>query len=175
MKHVNKIVIFVLIILLMSHNTVMSQDTLGIEDVYMEYSVNDSLSLAYSNKTNKLFTGYIIDTINNKNDTNFISKYENGFLIEVLIFNSSGRNKKYSFDKGIENGAYVEWDEKGDVIIEGTYKNGLKNGVWYFYDNRYKYCIGTYFNDMKQNRWKYFNFKGDLIKEEFYINDILQW
>jgi len=81
---------------------------------------------------------------------------------EVLVAQESypGGNKKleytyYEVDgKQVYHGPFTKWYENGEVMIQGTYRDGKKNGVWkeYFRNGILK-SEGAYVNGLKEGKW----------------------
>ncbi len=67
-------------------------------------------------------------------------------------------------DKSIRHGNYQKLHNKNVLLINGFYKNGLKDSTWteYRWDGKSKKSIGTFSEDKKIGIWEYYNFKGDL-------------
>ncbi len=59
---------------------------------------------------------------------------------------------------GSLHGDWVEYDQEGNVLIRGKYKEGKKNGFWAY---RTKNCFGKYLRDQKHGRWKCFDKEGN--------------
>lgn len=60
-----------------------------------------------------------------RNIDDYMIFYKNGQLREKKHY-----NKNFKLD-----GKYSYWSEKGQLIIEGQYKNGKKNGIWKWYND----------------------------------------
>ncbi|WP_369018561.1 CsgG/HfaB family protein [Thermatribacter velox] len=81
---------------------------------------------------------------------------------EVLVAQElyPGGNKKleytyYEVDgKQVYHGLFTKWYENGKVRIQGTYRDGKKDGVWkeYFINGVLK-SEGTYANGLKEGKW----------------------
>jgi antitoxin component YwqK of YwqJK toxin-antitoxin module len=102
-----------------------SQDTLTSDKIFFKDT------FAYRKSDSSIFTGLQID-------------YYHGNKNEIW--------QKQYYEKGLKNGHYEIYTQKGDTIEYGEYKLGLKNGKFvYFWDNK------------KIHHIEYFS-KGQLIK-----------
>jgi antitoxin component YwqK of YwqJK toxin-antitoxin module len=88
-----------------------------------------------------------------KNDTIEKGAYTNNKL--------EGEFKRYSF-KVAQNGV----DTLLTIIDEGSYKNGLKNGLWKHYINGRLNKEGTYRDDKMDMQWKEYDLLSDVNKPE---------
>jgi antitoxin component YwqK of YwqJK toxin-antitoxin module len=109
----------------------------------------------------------------------------------TLYYYPDGKKKKMvPFVNGLEDGTAYEYDDEGTVITLITYKKGyivnrdkinrkdrnnLKQGKWmYFYENGVVRLEGTYKDDKKNGYFKEYDRKGNLIKTEKYLEDVIQ-
>ena len=109
-------------------------------------------------------------------------RYENGFKVdEWLYFNSDngfyleqkGNYKKgeldgvwkwydktgfiirlETWDNGLEDGEFIEYDSYKNLILKGFYKNGLRVGEWFYHVNDHKE-LGDYLNGERDGIWVY--------------------
>lgn len=56
-------------------------------------------------------------------------------LIEAVYYHENGKiSQQGTFNsKGQLHGQWLSFNEKGEKIAKGSYENGLKSGVWYFW------------------------------------------
>ena len=77
-------------------------------------------------------------------------------------------HRKEQYRKGKENGEFIEWNITGELLNQGVYQNGLKQGDWIEDVNDHRE-EGAYLDGMKDEEWKHFNtdgkqsFKGTFI------------
>ncbi len=71
-----------------------------------------------------------------------------------------GGNKKleytyYELDgKQVYHGAFTKWYENGKIMIQGTYRNGKKDGLWKeYFPNGVPKSEGPYANGLKEGTW----------------------
>ena len=66
-------------------------------------------------------------------------------------------------DKSTRHGSYQKLGYKDAVLINGFYKNGVKDSVWneYQWGGKTKKSTGTYSGGKKVGVWEYFDHKGD--------------
>jgi len=75
--------------------------------------------------------------------------------------------------KKVEHGTFTKWYENGRVMIQGTYRNGKKDGLW-------RECLrdgspkmeGTYKNGVKEGLWTVFYPSGRKHFEGMYRNGV---
>lgn len=86
-------------------------------------------------------------------------------------FYSNGKTKIEGFldQKGEKNGVWKGYDPNGILQSEIFYLDGKKNGhgIVFFPNGQPKY-IGEYKNDKKYGKWRFFDEKGNLLKEEVF-------
>jgi periplasmic protein TonB len=65
----------------------------------------------------------------------------------------------------VKHGHYVKKRGKKKIMLDGYFKNGLKDSVWTELNNEGDYitAYGMYKLDKKYGAWKYFNYKGELL------------
>lgn len=166
----NKVIVFIFIVFIIKQ--LHCQDT--IKSFELQYKTTENGKKAYNSKTNKIYSGYMIEY--NKEKIILLCYYFEGDLKESREFYENGflfRIHHYQ-KSGIEDGEYKEWDEDGKIKEEGKFSNGLRNGVWRYFEFGAISSIGAYENDLKVGIWKYFDKSHNLIKKEFYINGVLQ-
>ncbi|HEY8401592.1 MAG TPA: hypothetical protein VIK89_10040, partial [Cytophagaceae bacterium] len=50
-------------------------------------------------------------------------------------FHSNGHKKcEYFIRNNKKDSSYLEWNQKGELVVKGYYKNGQKHGLWISYD-----------------------------------------
>jgi TonB family protein len=79
-------------------------------------------------------------------------------------------------DKSIRHGNYQKSGYKEAVLINGFYKNGLKDSIWteYQWSGKNKKSIGTYSEDKKVGTWEFYDYKGELEQKYDYTkNEII--
>jgi len=117
---------------------------------------------------------YYIEDIKNKNEIHF----SNGKIKSII-----------PFVDGLEEGVASEYDTLGNIIqlthfskgfiskreyINRTDNFGMKQGLWkIFYDNQILKTETNYLNNKRNGIHKEFDIKGNVIKIEKYINDVL--
>lgn len=66
-------------------------------------------------------------------------------------------------------GKYAEFDQQGDTIQRGTYFDGVKNGDWYYNVGDHTE-VGSYKYGLKQGIWKHYYDNGELSFEGNYVD-----
>ncbi len=110
--------------------------------------------------------------------------YPNGKPEQTGKFNSKGKFigqwvwyypsgnilREEHFVNGLADGLMTEFDDEGNIIAEGDYIEGMKEGNWIlqYGDHREE---GDYSYDLRSGYWKYFNGDGNLIFEGEYIDN----
>lgn len=63
-----------------------------------------------------------------------------------------------------------------ELIVEGNYSNGKKDGIWterYYQKGRNLKSKGKYENDIQVGKWTFYDFKGEIVQEYDFDNNIL--
>lgn len=60
----------------------------------------------------------------NDNVIEMVSYYDNGQINVIGTFNKQGKL----------NGHWTKYNEAGDIVVEGTFTDGMKTGKWLFWD-----------------------------------------
>lgn len=102
--------------------------------------------------------------------------------IEINNYYESGKpSEKYFIDKdSLLVGAYKKWDEDGELIITGSYKNGSAEGKWIrYYSTGIKQLDAKYSNGEPDGTWRVYlengapfaetNYKGGVLDGEWCI------
>jgi TonB family protein len=94
-------------------------------------------------------------------------KHENAWFKEVYYVTKS--------DKSIKHGNYQKLGNKDVVLINGFYKNGLKDSIWteYQWNGKNKKSIGAYSADKKVGVWEFYDHKGELEQKYDYTKNEL--
>lgn len=103
-----------------------------------------------------LFLLTILPTVLFGQETKKVTKeHENPWFKEVYYVLKS--------DKSIRHGNYQKLGYKDAVLINGFYKNGLKDSIWteYQWGEKNKKSIGTYSADKKVGVWEFYGYKGE--------------
>jgi antitoxin component YwqK of YwqJK toxin-antitoxin module len=112
-----------------------------------------------------------------------VESYADGSAKVVRFFKEDGRDKtlvkeclyypnhqKYmegEYKNGKREGVWKSWNENGNLWSEGTFKNGLDEGLRTIYhENGKKFIEGYYTNGKKTGIWKFYDENGNFVKEE---------
>ena len=146
-------------------------------------------SFVYKNgKKNGFKRTYDADSSKLRVEEHFINDIKQGF---TFYYKNDYKFKQVVFVDGKENGLGKEFNKDGIIITLTTYKNGFvsreekinrvdrlgkRNGNYKtFFDNTDKEkIVCTYSNDKLNGYLKEFNFKGDLIRTEKWVDGLLQ-
>lgn len=80
-------------------------------------------------QTNEFAKNVVVKKIDNKHNLVFI--YIDGYLAEKGVMKNGKRE-----------GNWQSFNENGNLVVEASFANGLKNGVWAIYNgNEVKYLI----------------------------------
>lgn len=97
----------------------------------------------------------------------------NGAYYYYGFFTDKHPQEKGVYKDGIKHGEWYQWDDsKKALVYVGHYKNDLRQGFWKEYLLGDLRSIGEYKDDLKEGDWFYFNNKKPYYKKEFF-NDIL--
>lgn len=119
----------------------------------LEFKTITATKLAYSKTNDSLYSGY------EKASPITLHHYTNGVLDEIYLLNEK--------NKTIRN--YSKINKEGIVTIEGKFHKDAKIGDWKFYDNKGTLnCIGSYFNNKKARKWKYYRGDKEHYRTEYY-------
>ena len=78
---------------------------------------------------------------------------------------------KEEYFEGEREGAYIEYNDHNDVMLEGEYVNNLREGDWIISVNGYSEK-GTYLSDVREGEWKYYYTPDTLYFEGSFIDGI---
>jgi len=78
--------------------------------------------------------------------------------------------REQSFISGLEDGDYLENDETGKMIVKGQYIEGLEEGEWIYDFGQYKET-GSYRGGLRNGIWKSYYPEGNLRFEGAFIDD----
>ena len=110
---------------------------------------------------------------------------ENSNIVDVIRrFHINGTiSQETILINGLKNGVTRSFDEKGQIISGGEYKEGLltaigitlktgeKQGKWiFFYDDHEKKSEGFFVNGLKEGEWIYYFISGEVEQKGFYRN-----
>jgi len=104
---------------------------------------------------------------------------ERGFLSDNCTphysswwFNKKGMIKWVNNYKNGDLNGFVDWYFKGNHVYRWNYKNGMKNGEYFYYDKRYQNIreSGSYVNDRKHGEFKFYDRYNNLKKIIIYDN-----
>ena len=98
----------------------------------------------------------------------------NGYENRIEYFDRSSWSKKSKetfYFNGFPHGPYLEWDQYGDKIIEGSYKKGRKEGLWTSWLDGVKIEEKTFENDLKQGTLTRWYENGRIKYKIIYRND----
>jgi antitoxin component YwqK of YwqJK toxin-antitoxin module len=126
-------------------------------------------------------------------------KYQNGLPQGTWIwFHENGtKHREELYRKGKEDGASVEYDEEGNIIVQGEYIDGSKDGKWFYkvgdhqevgkytdglkdgdwvytYDNGKKNFVGAFVNGELNGKQKWYHANGQLLLEGRYTMGLEQ-
>lgn len=79
-------------------------------------------------------------------------------------------------DKSVRHGNYKQLGYKNAVLIDGYYKNGVKDSIWkeYRWGGKIKKSVGNYSSDTKVGIWEFYDSKEELEqKYDFTKNELI--
>ena len=105
-----------------------------------------------------------------KDSTQFVNGKEHG---KFYSFKLDGTKESEGFFKMGQEDSTWTWFNKNFVRIEGTFKNGLRNGRWLFNypGTNKKEHIAFFKNGLKEGKWKYFYKSGGKLRIANFKND----
>lgn len=85
-------------------------------------------------------------------------------------FDNGNVEREESYRNGLTDGPYIEYDENGNVIVQGEFVEGMEEGFW-----KYQYGDireeGTYRGGKRNGEWKTYYDNGELSFVGSYIDD----
>ncbi len=90
-------------------------------------------------------------------------------LKKVEYYENGMKRIEGSYKNGQRDGEWNAWYDNGNPWSKGFYNEGVENGiktVWH--KNGQKYYEGPIINDQRAGIWKFWNEEGDLVKEVNY-------
>ncbi|PRY84391.1 toxin-antitoxin system YwqK family antitoxin [Mongoliibacter ruber] len=101
--------------------------------------------------------------------------YDSGRLVAFSPFRSLKGEilEAGNFENG--EGSRVYYDPLGHKIAWGQLQDGKYQGVWQYFHPRSEQVakVGRFHQGLEEGEWKYFTIKGNLSKEESFINGML--
>ena len=97
-----------------------------------------------------------------------VGLYQNNFKKGEIKFYEDGKKEiEGGYNENLErDGRWTYWFSNGKVWSECSYKNGLKDGKSaVYFENGQKRYEGRYRNDTTIGTWKFWNERGELLKE----------
>lgn len=95
-----------------------------------------------------------------KTKTGLFKKYnEKGELKSIQSYNNKGK----------KDGNYLYFNDNGDQITNGIYKNGKKEGVWKYFDDDKNIRARVVFKKNKVVTYKLWDEKGNVFNEELVL------
>ncbi len=97
--------------------------------------------------------------------------YKNGKLMKLSDFTDDDGDKHSSGTLTNGEGIKIGYYPDGTKFSEGPYKKGLPNGKWTFFDERgRKLSAGELINGLKDGGWNIYAKNGKFIRIEMYDN-----
>lgn len=92
----------------------------------------------------------------------------------TIIYSDKGLKKEENnWDMGVKSGKWKEWNNKGNLTYEVTYKNGEKDGEEiYYFDNGKPKVLTTFKKGIKNGRIAEWFENGKQNSEGYFTNDI---
>ena len=141
---------------------------------------------------------YAPDTIHHRNKLDDLGKKwgtwqffsRNGILILEINYKDNKRNGEFiryngitgkMLEKGayindLKNGTFTKWFTNGTKRVDGSYRKGMKNGIWsYFYKNTPGVIrlTGSFQNGQKNGKWVFFDKNGTIRSIVKYENGLI--
>lgn len=155
----------------------------------------DNLTLAYTDKSGKVYTGKVVSYEDGKKSIFSIKKgnlngpykmyhkngklavnsyYKNGILEgKFEKFHENGKlSLKANYKNGLLEGLYEEYYENGKLAVKSYYKNGLSEGPYVgYYENGSILVKSNYKEEQLDGPYEYYDEKGFLKTKAIYKND----
>ncbi len=128
----------------------------------------DTFSLKYTVSKNKIVVYKRVIQFDNVTDLYYVKDYfENGKIQMDAFYSSFDKHIKEesqcNYHANTKVGFYKEWYENGQLAFEGTYKNGVRNGLctsWY--RSGQKEAVENWLNGQLDGSVRYWTEKGEL-------------
>ncbi len=127
--------------------------------------------LFYEIKTGNLFSGIIVETINNDKDTIRKTNYWKGKAegFDSSFYDNKNVESCYLNKNGLFDGPFYVFFRNGNVYEQGFYKKGNSNGIFNQYSIEGNLRIkGNYINGNKVGKWYFYNKDASIERIEIY-------
>jgi periplasmic protein TonB len=98
----------------------------------------------------------------------------------IVLFKENKSKEVYEVlrkDTTIKYGSYQKYNSNNILVVEGFYKDGLKDSCWteyqWFDNSKRNKMRGNYSQDKKTGLWEFYNFKGILEQKYDYSSEKL--
>lgn len=97
-------------------------------------------------------------------------KFRKGKLSGTWIwyYSDNDLHREESYFNGREEGMFTEFDEYGEVVAQGDYIDGYKDGRWFYKDGDL-IKKGSYKDGLKDGMWNYYYLNGNILFTGNYI------
>ncbi|MCF8368453.1 MAG: hypothetical protein K9G76_05375 [Bacteroidales bacterium] len=87
-------------------------------------------------------------------------------LKEVRYWDNGNKSIEGSYKNGLREGIWTAWHSNGTIWSTGEYKKGIEHGMkTVYHDNGQKYYEGSIMNEERTGIWRFWDKDGKLIKE----------
>ncbi len=94
---------------------------------------------------------------------------EKTLVKECLYYPNHQKYMEGGYKDGKRDGQWKSWNQNGNLWSEGTFKDGLDEGLRTIYhENGKKFIEGYYTAGKKTGTWKFYDENGNFMKEESY-------
>ncbi|RLD80730.1 MAG: hypothetical protein DRJ10_07045 [Bacteroidetes bacterium] len=106
-------------------------------------------------------------------EENFKMGNKNG--VSKSFFENGSISEEKNWKAGVENGVWRQYYNDGKKRLESRIDNGKRNSAYYLYYQSGRVKIrGRYKNDRMDGKWIYSDFKGEIVKEIYYMNGVAE-
>jgi len=104
-------------------------------------------------------------------DGEYIFTDDNGKKINKQTYLNGNKIEEFIFRGEEKNGKLIKWHNNNILKFECEYTNGMINGEFKLYDEKGQLISnGNYSNGLKEGKFSFYN-DGNLISDEYYKND----
>jgi uncharacterized protein len=101
----------------------------------------------------------------------FYAESDSGKVLvkETRFFSNGEKDSEGAIKNNDRHGIWKQWYENGELWVEESYSEGVKNGEFtVYYPSGKKNYSGTYEYGVPAGQWKFWNEAGEIVKEVKY-------
>jgi antitoxin component YwqK of YwqJK toxin-antitoxin module len=93
----------------------------------------------------------------------------------TMFFPSGLPAERVHYSEGRKHGEWQQFYENGQKRLTAHHQNGMLSGVFnVFHENGHPLLTAQYLENLPQSLWRYYTAQGELIRERYYKNGVLE-